>query len=1038
VIERFAKHRTAANLLMLLCFALGFYALPLLRRESLPDFAASEVLVSIRYPGATAEEIEEVICQRVEDALDGIKFVKEVTSEAREGVAMLTVEMEDGGEVNVFQNDITVEIEAIDDFPEEVEDPVIRQLGTTDVVMVLLAAGPLRGGDLKVYCEQLKDRLQELPNVSLVEIEGFSNRQFRVELSREKLRRYGLTVQEVADILSRQSVDLPAGIIETRDNDLLLRFVEERRSVAEIEEVVITGVAGGAEIRLRDVGIVVDTFERAEEKSLLGKQRCGVLRIEKTKNQDMIRVADAVRAFVDRERQRHPQIDLAITQDASTLVRQRLELLVKNGWQGMLLVFFALWAFFNVRLSFWVVMSLPVSFFGAFFFLPLLGQTINMMTMVAFLLALGLLMDDGIVIAENVARHLSLGKSSMRAAIDGVSEVSSGVISSFLTTVCVLGPLGSLSGFIGKVLQVIPLVLILVMTISLIEAFLILPAHLGHSLKDVGSKEPSRLRRRFDGVIEWLREDIVGRCVKRCVEWRYLFVGGVIGIFLCSLGLMASGVVGFQGFPELEGDVVVGRILLPQGTPLHRTESVVKQVTAALDEVDPEASSDQSPDQRLVQNVSVQFSRNTDAFEEGPHVATITVDLLTSEQRTLTTDEVITEWRKNSGEIPDLLSLTFGEPAFGPAGRPIEIRFQGSVMAEMKAAAALARDWFASFEGTFNLTDDLRLGKREIRIRLKEGAVGLGLDAATMAGQLQAAFQGATANEIQVGPEQYEVNVQLKAADQDSLADLDDFFFLMSNGKPIPLSTVARIESSRGWSRIARINGRRTVTLIGEVDTRVLNTSRLMKQFEQDIIPKLNKQFPDVQILIEGESQESQDTQASMLRAALIGLIGIFILLSFQFQSWIEPLIVMVAIPLALIGVILGHLIMGLNLSMPSLLGFASLSGVVVNDSILLVLFLKQSRAEGASAAEAASQASSLRFRAILLTSITTVAGLMPLLSESSLQAQLLIPLAVSIAFGLMASTVLVLFVIPCLYVILDDFNLLRHTNANTENNSTA
>lgn len=1024
MIERLARHRTAANLLMLLGLAAGLMAMPSLRRETFPDFAASEVEVRVPYPGATSAEVEEVICQRVEDALDGVKFVKELRSEAREGIAIFTVEMDDAGDVTIFQNDIVTEVDAIDDFPEDVEDPVIRQLGLTDVVMLLMASGPMSAGDLKVYCEQLKDRLQELDQVSLVTVEGFSDRQFRVELSREKLRRYGLTVQEVADILARQSINLPAGVIETRDDDLLIRFVEERQSVVELEDVAISGVAGGAEIRLRDIGRVIDTFSQAEDKSLLGQQRAGVLKIEKTKNQDTIRVADAVREFVELEREMHPQVELAITQDSSTLVRQRLQLLIRNGWQGMLLVFFTLWLFFNVRLSFWVVMSLPVSFFGAFYFLPLMGQTINMMTMVAFLLALGLLMDDGIVIAENVARHLAMGKSSLRAAVDGVREVAAGVVSSFLTTVCVLGPLGSLAGFIGKVLQVIPLVLILVMAISLIEAFLILPAHLGHALRHVDVNSPGPVRRRFDGMIDRLR-DAVGTCVAQLIAWRYLCVGSVVGVFCCTLGLVVSGVVGFQGFPDLEGDVVVARILLPQGTPLSRTESVVRRVTDSLNQLDETTAADQPDGQRLVQTINVQFNRNTDAFENGAHVATVTVDLLTSEQRSLTVDEIVSAWRKDIGDLPDVLSLTFGEPSFGPAGRPIEIRFQGPDIAVLKSAATEAREWFAGYEGAFNLTDDLRPGKQEIRIHLREGTVGLGLDAASMAGQLQAAFRGATADEIQVGPESYEIDVQFGPADQDSLADLDDFYFLLPDGKPIPLSAVADVDVSRGWSRIARIDGRRTVTLIGDVDTRVTNTARLISLFEREKMPELQEQQPDMKILIEGEHQESGETQASMRRAMLIGLIGVFILLSFQFESWIEPLIVMIAIPLALIGVVLGHLVMGLNLSMPSMLGFVSLSGVVVNDSILLVLFLKQARSKGASAAESAAQASRLRFRAILLTSATTIAGLLPLLSETSLQAQVLIPLAVSIAFGLMASTILVLVVVPCLYVILDDFDLL-------------
>lgn len=845
-----------------------------------------------------------------------------------------------------------------------------------------------------------------------------------MELLEERLRKFRLTVADVADVLSRQSVNLPAGQIETQDSDLLIRFVAERKTVAEIEDVVIKGAAGGAEIHLRDLGRVIDTFRNSEEKILSGDRRAGVLRVEKTSNEDMIQVADAVREFIELERERYPRVDIAITQDNSVQVRQRLNLLVTNGWQGMLLVFFVMWLFFHVRLAFWVVMSLPVSFLGAFFFLPLFGLTINMMTMVAFLLALGLLMDDGIVIAENIARHLAMGKRSINAAVDGVREVAAGVVASFLTTVCVLGPLVSLSGVLGKVLQVIPLVLILVMAISLIEAFLILPAHLGHSLHHVDLKNQGRFRKRFEALIDGLRE-LVGRGVDKLIQWRYLFVGSVFGAFFVSLGLVTGGVVGFQGFPELEGDVVVARVLLPQGTPLSRTEAVVQRVTDSLNAIDTEFTPQQPGQHSLVETVKVEFNQNSDAFENGAHVATVTVDLLSSEQRTLQIDDIINRWRDELGEVTDVLSLTFGEPTFGPAGRPIEIRFQGSDIDELKLATGKAMEWFAQFEGVFNLTDDLRPGKQEFRIRLKDGAVGLGFDASSMAKQLQAAFRGAVADEIQAGTEQYDIEVQLDPADKNSVADLNAFHFTSPTGEQVPLTAVAHVEVVRGWGRIARVNGVRTVTLIGEIDTRVTNTAQLMRQFQQEIIPELKSEQEGVVVSVEGESQEAGETQQSMFRSMLIGLLGVYVLLSFQFESWIEPLIVMIAIPLALIGVIWGHLLMGINLSMPSMLGFISLSGIVVNDSILLVLFVKQRSNAGVDVAESASQATQLRFRAILLTSVTTIAGLMPLLFETSLQAQVLIPLAVSITFGLMSSTVLVLFVIPSLYVILSDLGLL-------------
>ncbi|MBT4814840.1 MAG: efflux RND transporter permease subunit, partial [Lentisphaerae bacterium] len=608
MIDFFVRHPTAANLLMVIFLVLGVIGLPRLRRETFPDITPREVEVRILYPGATAEEAEEAVCQRVEDAIDGVKFVKEVRSDAREGVGTITVEMESGGTFADFRSDIDSEVAKISDFPAVADDPIITQLGTTDLAIALLVSGPMPPAHLKAYCEGLKDDLQALPEVSLVKVRGFSDHQFRIELSAEQLQSYGLSAAQVADVVARQSVSAPAGAIETREQDILLRLVDERRTTSELAEVIIRGEPGAGEVRLGDIARIVDVFEVDEDNVLLGRHRAGLLHIEKTKNQDVIRVADAVKAFVQAERERNPTVELVISRDGSTLVVDRLQMLIKNGWQGMLLVFLTLWLFFNLRLSFWVAMSLPVSFAGAFFFMPLLGLTVNMMTMVGMLLALGLLMDDGIVIAENIASHLALGKGAMEAAVCGVNEVKAGVFSSFLTTICILGPLVTIGGDIGAVLKVIPVILILVMSVSLVEAFAILPAHLGHALHGADPKQAGRFRRAFDAGIEWTRETLFGRTLDVLLAWRYLWLGAVLGLFFVSLGLVAGGIIKFQAFPDLDGDVLSARLLLPAGTPLERTETVVLGITDALDRVNAAMASKEPDGRDLVRSVAVEFN----------------------------------------------------------------------------------------------------------------------------------------------------------------------------------------------------------------------------------------------------------------------------------------------------------------------------------------------------------------------------------------------------------------------------------------------
>jgi multidrug efflux pump subunit AcrB len=860
---------------------------------------------------------------------------------------------------------------------------------------------------LKTYCEQLKRHLQQLPEVSLIDIRGFSDRQFRVSLSAEALRRHGLSAADVAAVITRQNIDLPAGIVETDLRDLVIRFTNQRITSPEIADLVITGRSGGAEIRVRDLGTVQESFELEEDKILLNGRRAGALAIQKTKKQDTIRVADAVKSLVAEESIRQPQVEIVISRDLSTLVQDRLSLLVKNGWQGAILVFATMWLFFNLRLSFWVVMSLPVSFLGAFFIVPYFDLTINMLTMVGLLLAVGILMDDGIVIAENIAAHRAAGKSPVAAAVDGTKEVAGGVISSFLTTACVLGPLAALEGDIGKVLRVVPMILLLVLVVSLIEAFCILPAHLAHSLEHAADKPGSnKLRMWLDRAVEWLRERLFGRAIDGLVRWRYLWVGVVVMLFLSTIGLVAGGVVQFKAFPELDGDVIESRVLLPPGTPLLQTEPVVARIAQGLRTVNQQFKGRQPQQQDLVKHVYVEFNKNADAFETGPHVATIVA------------------WRDAVGPIPGAMKVTYTEPSIGPAGRNIEVRLKGEDLDELEKAAAAMEAYLEQFAGVYNLTSDLRRGPPEMRVRLREGAVGVGLDALTIGRQLRAAFQGITADEIQIGSELYEIDVQLEARDQNSYADLANFHCTLPNGESIPLDAVATVTQDRGWSRITRVSGLRTVTLRGDTDSAQTNTNQLLKRLKTEFVPQLAEQSGGVSVDFEGETKEAETTQQSMIRGALIGLIGVFVLLSFQFKSYFEPLLVMAAIPLALVGVVIGHLIMGLDLTMPSTLGFVSLSGIVVNDSILLVLFLKSKRSAGQDPTAAAGAASRARFRAILLTSLTTMAGLLPLTLERSLQAQVLIPLAVSIIFGLFASTVLVLSVIPCLYLILDDFRL--------------
>ena len=1026
MIEYFARHPTAANLVMIALIAAGVFAAPFLQRETFPRVEPNRVEIQVLNPGTRAEDVEEAICQRIEDALDGIDNVSEISCASREGRARAVAEMVEGSNFDRFTTDIRTEIDAVADFPSQAEEPVVKQLGRTDFVASIALTGAVAKPDLKAYAEDLKRRMLRHGGIPKIEIKGFSDHQIRIELPDATIRQYGISISDVARAIQRQSLDLPSGNIQTRDQDVLIRFADERKTPDEFRDVVVVAGAGGGQIRLGDIAKISDRFDLDEAKILFNGKPAAILDITKTETEDTLDVIDAINDFIDIERLTSPPgIEIVVTNDVSSIVRGRLQLLMSNGGQGFVLVVLVLWLFFGFRYAFWVAAGLPVSFLGAAAFMVAVGYTINMLTMVGLLIVIGLLMDDAIVIAENVAAKRREGKEPLEAAIEGTKQVLPSVFASFATTICIFGSLAFLKGDIGQILRVVPVVMLFVLIVSLVEAFFILPKHLAHALaKDDGKS--TRVQQGVDRGVDWVRDRVVTPVAIAAVRWRYLTIGIAIGLMLLAISSIAGGLLKFSAFPDLDGNVMTARILLPQGTPLRRTEQTVNLVNSALVRINDELKPKQPGGASLVENVAVKFNQNSGANEAGAHVATVTVDLLDSETRTSRIDDVIAMWREETGELADVISVTFTEAQIGPAGLAFDIRLTGEDLNELKAAALELTDWLDGYRGTSNLTDDLRPGKPELRIRLKDGASTLGVDARQIADQLRAAFFGTKVSEIQRGPEAYEIDVRIDPASKDSLADIDNFVITQTDGSVIPLTAIAVVNTGRGYSRINRIDRRRTVTVQGDIDVTVANANEILRDTKNRFFPELAERFPGVNVSLQGQNKEAQTTQRSMLGGFVLGLIGVYLLLSFQFRSYVEPLVVMIIIPFALVGAIIGHILMGLDFTMPSMLGFVALAGVVVNDSILLVNFIKHYHGETKSVPEAASQASRARFRAILLTSLTTIVGLLPLLFETSIQAQILVPLVTSLAFGLMATTVLVLFLVPAIYSVLDDFGLAK------------
>ncbi|MEJ2589962.1 MAG: efflux RND transporter permease subunit, partial [Candidatus Thiodiazotropha sp.] len=842
MIDWFARHPTAANLLMGAIMLLGLTALPGLQRESLPEIKNDKVQITVVYKGATAEEVEDAICRRLEDALEGLTELDEMRCEAREGVAIATAVMLEGRDMSRFLEDVKSQVDAIDDFPDDTELPVIEELARTDHVISIAVDGVEDPVSLKAYAEALKSRLLNREDIAEVTIYGFSDHQIRIEIPEWRLRQFGLSARDIASSIARQSVGTPTGRLESKQEDLLLRFDDQRKTVDDFYDLVVISGSSGASIRLGDIAKISDRFDRDEDKLTFNGRRAALLDIAKTRTQDILEVLHRVKDFVKREQAKAPPgVHLTLMWDAASVVQDRLDMLVRNGIQGLIAVFLVLWLFFSFRYSFWVTMGLPVSFLGTFFLLPLMGVTLNMISMVGLLIGVGLLMDDAIVIAENVAARMTKGDSPLHAAITGTRQVLPGVLSSFATTLMVFGSLAFITGQMGQILRILPIVLIVVLSVSLLEAFLILPHHLSHSLSHMQGKRPSRFRLGFEKRFASLRENRFGPLLDRAIEYRYLTLGIVLMLLILAIAMPVGGKLKFVGFPELEGNMMEARILFPQGTPLARTEAAVKTLKAALQRTDQAFRPLQPEQQSLVSNVAVIYGQNPDAHESGPHVARMLVDLLDTGTRNAKLDDVINRWRQESGQLPDAISVTFTKPAFGPGGRPIELRLLGDDLDRLKAAAGELTTWLGGFRGVNDLSDDLRPGKREYRLHLKPGAGVLGLDARGVADQVRAAYQGIVIDQFPVGPESYEVNLRLAEGDRLNVENLYNLSLTGPNGALIPLSAVADVEAVRGWARINRVDRQRTVTVQGDVDRSRANAQELLGLAKSSYIPALLK-----------------------------------------------------------------------------------------------------------------------------------------------------------------------------------------------------
>jgi multidrug efflux pump subunit AcrB len=1018
VIRWFTGHPTAANLLLLLFLAAGVFAAPGLLRETFPDFRSVEAEITVPYRGAAAEDVEGAICAPLWNGVKGVEGLETFSCTAQTGRASAIATMAPGSDALRFVSALRTEVAAIDSFPDRADPAFVRELHRTDPVTSVAVSGDLPLSELDLYADDLSDRLTALPGVATVTRSGLGTRTLGITARRAVLDQHGLTPEALAAAIASQNVDLPVGTLEGEGADLTLRVTAERKTAAALSAIPVLVLETGATLTLGDLAEIREGFEPSYDRASVDGTPAILIDVAKGLDADALSVLDAVTALVAAETARLPgTLRVEVVQDVTSIIRDRLAMLVRNGLIGLVLVVAVMSLFFRPGFAVWAAMGLPVAFAGAFLWMGLTGLSLNMMTLVALLMAIGIVMDDSIVIADSIAVHAEKG-ATLENVVAGVAAVAPGVISSFLTTLAVFLPLAFLAGNLGAVLEVLPVVLLAALAASLVEAFLILPHHLRGSLKETA---PSRFRARFDSAFDQMRERGIGRLADAAIRGRWLVTGLAIGALIATVGALGGGVVKREAMPEIDGDVLEARILMPAGTPLARTTDAVAQVEAALDRVNARLSPDQPDAQPLVIRRITRLGRNRSAGEAGPHVATVAVDLLGAERRRSTVDDIVTLWREEIGVLPGVSSLILTEPGIGPQGIAIELRLTHPDLATLEAAGRATLAELATYAGVRNAILDLRPGAPELRLSLAPGAEALGLTASDVAGQLRSAFLGTQLTEIRRGDRAWDLEVRLADADRATRADVTRFEIALPGGGTVPLSTVATVEEARGWGSVTRRNGIRTLTVSADVNGRVGNADAITAQLAAGFLPDLATATPGLAFEVGGQAANSAETVSSIMRGFMIGLVGIYIILSFQFRSYVEPLIVMLTIPLAFLGVIWGHAAMGYNISMPSLVGAASLAGIVVNNAILLVGVIKARRAEGHSASAAAGVAVRARFRPIFVSVSTTIMGMAPLLLETSTQAQTLKPLVISVVFGLLAATVLILVVLPAFYAALED-----------------
>jgi multidrug efflux pump subunit AcrB len=1040
MINWFAHNGVVANLLMFVIIALGLMAVTGVNQEVFPTFEAELISVAVPYRGAAPEEVEQAVCIRIEEAIQGLEGVKRMTSTAAEGAGSVLIEVETGYDIRELLDDIKARVDAISTFPIETEKPVVQELLPRLQVINVSLYGDADELTLKRIGEQFRDDLTALPEISQADLKSIRPYEVSIEVSEDALRRHGLTFDEVTRAVRRSSLDMPGGSVKADSGEILLRTKGQAYNGEEFEDLTLLTRADGTRLRLVDVARVVDGFQETDQWSRFDGQPTVMIQVYRVGDEDTPDVAAAVHRFVAQVRPTLPPgISIDTWQDSSVRLGERRDLLVRNGINGLLLVFIVLTLFLRMRLALWVAVGIPVAFLGAFATMPYTGITINMMTLFAFILVLGIVVDDAIIVAERIHyRQDELG-GGFKGAIAGTQEVAIPVIFGVLTTMVAFSPFMMVPGLIGNFTRAIPLIVIPVLAFSVIESQFVLPYHLSRHRERPPTHKKNILMRAWDGFfvgfakgVDWFTRSIYRPVLEAALGWRYLTAAlGISSLFLVA-GLIQGGVVEFVFFPQMDSDNVMVKLTMPQETPADITATAVENIEATVLELGAELEQQHGFPlfTHVLSSVGEQPSSNAGPGNPGiapsrSYLGEVNVELVSGEGRPYSSAQITSMLRERLDPIPGAVELELVSNLMGGAGKPIDFQMAGPDIEELRIVAADIRRRLTEYPGVTDITDSFRGGKPEIELALRPSAESLGLSLEDLGRQVRQGFFGEEAQRIQRGRDDVRVMVRYPEEERQSLGYLENMRIRTPEGAQVPFLTVADASFGRGFSSITRVDRRRAINVSAGVDEDMANANAILFDFQARHMPEVLAEHPNVTYSLEGEQRMQGEFMEGLFRGFFVALFVIFALMAIPFKSYSQPLIVMSAVPFGLVGAVFGHAMLGMTMNFMSMMGMVAVAGVVVNDSLVLVHFINRTRKPGESPTEAVRDSGVARFRPILLTSLTTAAGVTPLMLETSIQAQFLIPMAVSLASGVLFATLVTLALVPALYLILEDLKNL-------------